>query len=131
MRKFLIAFLAMIVLSGCSDRNEEKPDETGITPAPTEEEVIVEVDEEKQEDAITPAVNDALADFIEYDLVAKHINLDDYKGIVESDNKGNRVILYEDQSGAKVYKSILVKNENRLKIIKLDDDRLLYNDLIK
>ncbi|GGN63567.1 hypothetical protein [Oceanobacillus indicireducens] len=48
--------------------------------------------------------------------MAEHIDLDTYQGVVETDNKGNR---------------IFIKHDNRIKIVQFNDDGLLYNGIIK
>lgn len=91
------------------------------------------IDEDTSEDIdeSSGTDNSAIEDFDEYNIVAEHIDLDEYTGIVKTDNKGNRVILYEDADGEKEYKSVFVKNDNRLKVISFDDDeKPLYNDRI-
>ena len=58
-------------------------------------------------------------------------NLDSLTPEIETDNPNTRVILYADADGRKVYKSIYVKRNNRLKVIDLNGGGPpLYNDTI-
>lgn len=50
--------------------------------------------------------------------------------IVETDNPGTRVILFENSSGRKVYKSVFVKHDQRLKVLDLDGGPPLFNERI-
>ncbi|MEI3598419.1 hypothetical protein [Oceanobacillus sp. MO10714A] len=71
--------------------------------------------------------NGDLEEFPEFDTKAEYIDLDAYQGVVETDNKGNRIILFEDEKGHSEYKSIFIKHNNRLKIVQFKGDGLLYN----
>ncbi len=156
MKKGIAIFLGMMLLAGCStkDADEAKPekdDEIKVeqteedteesTEVVEEEEDATEVEEAEEADESDDAVaqNDDLKDFPEYNMLAEKIDLDEYKGNVKTDNQGNRIILFEDDKGKKEYKSIFIKNDNRLKIIEFEDGNehddedkgLIYNEIIK
>lgn len=105
------ALLGISLLAGCAD---EASNQTG-----TEELPIV-----KEE-------NETLNDLPEYDLLAKYIDLSTYDADVESDNNGTRVIFFENEEGQKDYKSVFVKEANHLKLVSLDNDGLIYDDVIQ
>lgn len=111
MKKILVALLGVTLLVGCSDE--------------------VVKDKEAENIPVVKEENEALNDFPEYDLLAQHIDLSAYEAHIETDNKGTRVIFFEDEEGQKAYKSIFVKEANHLKLISLNDDGLIYNDVIK
>lgn len=72
---------------------------------------------------------DDLSTYEEYGVLEETIELEQYEPTVETDNDGNRVILFYD--GERVaYKSVYVKDERRLKVISTDDEALLYNDTL-
>ncbi|KAA0965306.1 hypothetical protein FQ087_03075 [Sporosarcina sp. ANT_H38] len=126
MKKLLITFLGILLLAGCSDDktvSSEKPE----TDSTSTEEISEPV---KEENKIETEQNEGLTDLPEYAILSEKINLDTHKAIIETDNRGNRIILFENDNGIKAFKSIFVKNDNRLKIIKLDDDGLIYNDIL-
>lgn len=139
MKKTLLLLLVTIVLAACGGDDSSEPNEEPVKePDQSEEagtdegEKAEENDKEEAAEEETEADNSAIEEFDEYDIVADHIDLDAYTGIVETDNQGTRVILYEDENGEKEYKSIFVKNDSHLKIISLNDDtKPLYNDHIK
>ncbi|MFB5086568.1 membrane lipoprotein lipid attachment site-containing protein [Psychrobacillus sp. PGGUH221] len=130
MKKLLVAFLGLALLAGCS---EETVDTNAKTEnVDVEENVTIEENAEKSTNSTedTTAQSD-LKSFPEFVMLAKHIDLTKYTANVETDNEGTRIIFFENSEGHKEYKSTFVKNENRLKIIKLDDDGLIFNEIIK
>lgn len=98
----------------------------------TEDDVNPENDTQ-QEDSTekSDAKNDHLKELPEYTVISSHIDLSSYTGTIQTDNKGNRIIIFSNTNGQKEYKSIFVKRANRLKIITFQDDGLLFNDIIK
>lgn len=75
--------------------------------------------------------NAELEKYDEYKTIAKEIDLDKYTGKVQTDNKGNRIMLFANENGKNQYKSIFVKRQSRLKIVDFNNDQLLFNDIIK
>lgn len=93
-------------------------------------EVISTTQSEDTEKQSTNTNNDTIKNLTEYNKVAEHIDLDTHSGKVQTDNRGNRVIIYSDANGHKKYKSIFIKNDNRLKIVHFDNDGLIFNQPI-
>lgn len=62
----------------------------------------------------------------EAEVLAEHIPMDELTARVEVDNQNKRIVLFENESGQKVYKSILIKDDLHLKIIDLNGDNVLY-----
>ncbi|WP_025786293.1 hypothetical protein [Sporosarcina sp. D27] len=136
MNKLLLVGALSIMLAGCTsnepaqepdapDENTNSLEENSVNTAPEDN------NEAEEQASETDAKNSELATYEEYSKIAEVADVDGLKGIVESDNPGTRVILFEDESGQKKVKSVYVKKENRLKVISLDDDGLLYNDILK
>ena len=159
MKKGFTILLSILLLVGCSSEDadqpkkeaadankvaqtEKNPDSSG-TVIEEDNEIENDVDESNIEDTDDidgsntedtddiDTKNDHLKDFTEFDVLVDKIDLDIYQGVVETDNKGNRIILFENENGDKEYKSIFIKHENRLKIVQFDDDGLIYNEIIK
>ncbi len=145
MKKGLLILLGIILVAGCSsndtneleprdqegsnkivdsDKNHENPD------GATEDKENLEGDSDSG-DTNDIATNSDLENLPEFNTIAKQIDLDIYQGVVETDNKGNRIILFKNEKGHSEYKSIFIKRDNRLKIVQFDDDGLLYNEIIK
>lgn len=72
-----------------------------------------------------------LAQYEEYEILNEKLDLSTYEAEIETDNSGNRVLIFSEDDGDKAYKSIFVKDEQHLKIVSLKDEGLLYNDVIK
>jgi len=70
---------------------------------------------------------DTLATYEEYGVLAETIEIANYETKVETDNDGNRVILFYEGERP-VYKSVYVKKERHLKVISTNDEAMLYND---
>ena len=132
-----MTFLSLGLLTGCAQGSDKSQDQPNVnqTPVETESEADVNKDDATQlEQESTEAEQEStngLDSLPEFELLSKNIDLTLYSGVVETDNPGNRVILFEDSKDKKVYKSILVKNDNFLKIIKLDDDGLIFKGTIE
>lgn len=137
MKKLLMTFLSLGLLTGCAQGSDKSQDQPNVnqTPVETDSEADVNKDDATQlEQESTEAEQEStngLDSLPEFELLSKNIDLTLYSGVVETDNPGNRVILFEDSEDKKVYKSILVKNDNFLKIIKLDDDGLIFKGTIE
>lgn len=111
MSKLIVALLGVTLLVGCSSDVSNETDTTNIP--------------------IVKEENEALNDFLEYDLLAQHIDLSMYEADMETDNNGTRVIFFEDEEGHKAYKSVFVKEAKHLKLVSLDNDGLIYDDVIQ
>ena len=144
MKKLLVMLLGLFVLTGCAqgetekDSVEESTVEDKNEPTEVAEKDEAEESKTEDEDKSTDSSdsnrrvnNDNLKDFPEYDVLKEELDLEKYEGKVQTDNKGNRVIVFETKDGVKEYKSIFIKKKNRLKIVEFDDeDNLLYNGVL-
>lgn len=73
-----------------------------------------------------PAEQNTSLSYKESAVLAQQIPLNELTERVQTDNPGKRIILFENNSGEKMYKSIFVKHNQFLKITDLKSDRLLY-----
>lgn len=87
--------------------------------------------EQSKEHASINNQNAALEKYDEFATIAKEIDVDEYTGKVQTNNKGNRIIIFANANGENKYKSIFIKRQNRLKIVEFNNDQLLYNDIIR
>ncbi len=128
MKKIIITFLTLALLSACGQQKEKQnvqeqqsPDESA-TQTEGETDGTVAPEQEVQSD---------LDNFPEFEALTKNIDLNKFKGVVETDNGGNRIILFKNEEGQKVYKSIFIKNNKLLEIIKLDDEGILFKEFVE
>ena len=95
------------------------------TKAPQEEAPVEDVPGEEPKASYEPS-NSNLLGHEEAEVLAEHIPMNELIAQVEVDNQNKRIILYENESGQKVYKSIFIKEDNYLKVIDLNDDNIFY-----
>ncbi|WP_054400847.1 hypothetical protein [Paenibacillus solani] len=67
----------------------------------------------------------------EYNTIMQNIDLKDVTFTTVTDNEGKRILLLSDENGREKYKSIFVKKTNRLKIINIDGEGQIFNDVLK
>ena len=70
-----------------------------------------------------------IEEFTEYSILDKKLDMDNLSDEVVKDNDYKRIILLKDENGQTQYKSIYIKNKDRLKVIDLHGG-LVYNDKI-
>lgn len=136
MKNLVLVGALSILLAGCSSNEPAAEPEVPEQDSSSLEENAVNTPPEDNKEAEEQASeadpeNSQLQSFEEYSTIVDVADVAGLKAIVETDNPGTRVLLFEDESSKKVVKSVFVKNENRLKVISLDDDGLLYNDILK
>lgn len=66
----------------------------------------------------------------EYDTIIDTVGDRPFEIEMVEDQQGKRVLLIVDSDGAAQYKTIFVKKTNRLKIIHIDGEGLLFNDIL-
>ncbi len=67
----------------------------------------------------------------EYSKITEQIdNKDDIHFEKVTDTRDKRILLIIDENGTKLYKSIYIKNTNRLKIINIKDSGQIFNDVL-
>ncbi|EOV9528596.1 MULTISPECIES: hypothetical protein [Bacillus cereus group] len=90
----------------------------------------VKNEEPKGQSENNPKVNEShekWASLPEYNKIVEQIGGEDYNFQTVTDNEGKRVLHILDKDGRKQYKTIFVKNTNRLKIIKINGDGIIFN----
>jgi len=130
--KKMIALISMLVLlAACTSNsgenstdNAEKEDDTVLS------EDNKEAAQDKEAEEIEPQ-SEEIANFPEYDVLAEELNMDNLAADVKTDNPNKRVMILTDDDGEKQYKSIYIKEKQRLKIISLDEEGQIFNEVIK
>ena len=125
MKKLAIMLFSAFLLASCGS-DADNTENTGSN------------DVEQHEDATTEEVvqegsevkDKTLQTLPEYATLTDFIDVNHYTITSQTENKGNRILVFANEEGEKEYKSIFVKNDQRLKIIDLVDDHLLFNDVI-
>ncbi|WP_080875515.1 hypothetical protein [Oceanobacillus timonensis] len=137
----IIGLLCMLaIVSACQSDTEQEvnhqDNESEETAQENESDVAGDVSEESEDesDHETAANEGASANYQyeEQEIIEEQIEEGEYDVVVETDNPGSRVMFYEID-GEKYYKTVFVKDENRLKIIDIqkdDEQGLVYNEII-
>lgn len=134
-KRIITLIAAIAILTACSDNEEVKMD-TGVTEKNQESlqsnELTNQQEDQQQkemnEDPSNEAVNDSeWALLPEYNKIVEQIDSQDYTFETVTDNEGKRVLNIIDKNGSKQYKTIFIKNTNRLKIIRIDGGGLIFN----
>lgn len=133
MYKSMIALIAAAtMLTAC---NNDKADENGGNSVQTTDENQTQTENEEQKqpsqiDTQTSPKHEKWSSLPEYDKIIEQIGNEDYTFNKETDNDGKRVFLIE-LNGEKQYKTVFVKNSNRLKIIKINGGGEVYDEILK
>ena len=74
---------------------------------------------------------ESVSEYAAYEELAAQdvFNPADYDGHLVTDNPGTRIFLFRN-GDMQMYKTIFVKNNNRLKVIDLQADQMVYNEQI-
>lgn len=150
MKKLLFISMASLVLGACANDTTTDEDTTSSEVAVSEvmstessmveeeSSTVVESEEMEADEADLEEVTDSdlesaekVSEYAEYEeLDAQDIfNPSDYEGHLVTDNQGTRIFLFRDGDN-QMYKTIFVKNNNRLKVIDLQADQMVFNEQI-
>lgn len=137
MKKIIVMLITLLLIAGCSskdngDTGTDKSDKAdGIKTSEKDDTANDEAsDGEYTEDSIKEDKDDVTT-FAEYDALDDKIDNDiaDYQIDVVEDNPGKRVLLLKDENGELKYKSIFIKETNRLKITEIGG-KMFFNRVI-
>lgn len=141
MKKIIVFLMILGVLSACgnaSSQDAEQPN-TDIKEETTTTQKDTEANKEEAEtgmenNEINNEKTEVESDEVNYEEMAiweEVIPTNNYSLRVVEDNNHKRIVLFEDENGHVSYKSIYIKDKDRLKVIDTDtDDGILYNDKI-
>lgn len=124
---------AATMLTACNsnetDENTKEVTEKSEQPVQTADEQVTQ--NESAQNGTTPiADHEKWSSLPEYGKIIEQIGNEDYNFNKETDNDNKRVFLI-DLKGEKQYKTIFVKNTNRLKIVKINGGGEIFNEVIK
>ncbi|GAB2546059.1 hypothetical protein [Gracilibacillus alcaliphilus] len=132
---------AILAGGGASDQTEQAAKEVSVEhvastgteqETSTDQEIMDsnEVAKESPDEESDQQSSEVSQDFPEYETLAEHIDLDRLEQEIVEDNQSKRVIIFKSTDGEQEYKSIFVKETDRLKIIPIGPGAPLYNDVI-
>lgn len=146
MKKISLLFIASFALAACAAENNSSSSESvetiesEVSSAPesvetsehssqeseTASEDLGGVTEEELANAESVSEYDSYEELVYQDI----FNPEQYQGSILTDNQGKRIFLFSDGQN-QIYKTIYIKHDNRLKIIDLQKDDLVYNKIIQ
>ncbi|WP_207942253.1 hypothetical protein DOK78_000656 [Enterococcus sp. DIV2402] len=127
-RIVVFGFATLLILAGCQ-RSEVSEDAQSVeTTASTSIEATSLIEESTATtESSASSQQNALEEFEEAPIIEKTIDVSDLQLNIETDNPNKRVLFFSTDTGQKRYKSVFVKRTERLKIIDLSDEGILYN----
>ncbi|HJB24089.1 MAG TPA: hypothetical protein H9946_08040 [Candidatus Jeotgalibaca pullicola] len=146
MKKISLLFIASLALAACAAESNSGSSESvetiesEVSSAPesvetsehssqeseTASEDLGGVTEEELANAESVSEYDSYEELVYQDI----FNPEQYQGSILTDNQGKRIFLFSDGQN-QIYKTIYIKHDNRLKIIDLQKDDLVYNKIIQ
>lgn len=120
--KLLILLLTLGLLAGCSTEQED------ITASETAAEVS-QRDGISEEELDSTEVIEELTDYPETERIQETIDLTNLTGYVISDNPGTRIFIFANE-GKQLYKSIFVKDKDRLKVVDLEQNNVVIDETV-
>lgn len=140
MFKIIIALIATITILTACNRDETAEDsrntivENEESSQPEKKEVEQQKNEKPKEQVQNnsrESVNhEEWTSLPEYNKIVEQLRNEDYTFQMVTDNRGERILHILDKDGRKQYKSIFIKNTNRLKIIKINGGGLIFNEIL-
>ena len=129
MKKMVVALVATgLLLTACQD-TDEKNNEVAEENTQT-----LQTSEEQPAQNVPSTSNDTndeqWASLPEYHVVIEQIGMKDYNVETVTDNEEKRILLIRDEAGERQYKTIFIKNTQRLKIIEMGEDGQIFNDIL-
>ena len=117
------------MLTACSENEAANNNQDALQ---TKENPVVQQENEQskdyiQEDAKENVNQSQWTSLPEYNEIIEQIGDKDVTFEMETDNEGKRVLNILEQDGSILYKSIFIKNTNRLKIINVKRGKKIFN----
>ncbi|MFF5994042.1 hypothetical protein AAGS61_04670 [Lysinibacillus sp. KU-BSD001] len=114
--------LLLTACQGTDEKSNEVAEENTQTP---------QTGEEQSAQNVPNASNDEQwASLPEYHVIMEQIGTKDYNVETVTDNEEKRILLISDESGESQYKTIFIKQTQRLKIIEMGEDGQIFNDIL-
>lgn len=120
MYKMLVALLAIAITMTACNGNEPDANKDEVSGS----------NQQQVHSQPADSVNAKWSSLPEYDTIIQQIDNQDYEFREVTDNEGKRILLLVDPDGNEQYKSIFIKETNRLKIIKIDGEGEIFNRVL-
>lgn len=120
-----VTLVTVVALTACNTTNEEEP--------VNQNEEMVNENQPLDEEDHTNTIEGSNEEWTEVAIVQEEVDDTITRVDMQNDRGGSRVILYFTDEEEPRYKSILVKEESRLKIISINEDGEgeVFNEVVK
>lgn len=122
--KLLILLFTLGLLAGCSTEGNNATEPETSSEVSSE---VTEIESVPEEELNEAEVIDDLTEYPEITEIQETIDLTELTGYVISDNLGTRILIFTNEE-KQVYKSIFVKDEDRLKVVDLEQNDLVIDE---
>ncbi|WP_256762210.1 hypothetical protein [Cohnella sp. WQ 127256] len=126
MNKAVITLVAAAIMLTACNRNQADIS----SDAQNQPSLQTEVVQESKQPAKESTFHEEMSSLPEYDTIVQYIDKKEYTFRTVTDNESKRVLLLIDQDGKEQYKTIFIKNTSRLKIIQIDGEGQVFNDIL-
>ncbi|MCK2006094.1 hypothetical protein MZM54_32775 [[Brevibacterium] frigoritolerans] len=137
MYKMIITLIAAAtMLTACNSNGEDKNNnEVTEKNEQTEGEQEVRQENEQSKENVQNQSKESVnheewTSLPEYNHIIEQIDNKDYNFQTVTDNEGKRVLLLIDKNGVEQYKTIFIKNTSRLKIININGEGQIFNEIL-
>lgn len=122
MKKIMITTASVLLLTSVGvgfavNANADKTEVVESHVEASQQETQLDIQEIETDHQENQTETDNTPDFTEYETLTEVVEMDSFHTEVVEDNKRKRVLLLTDDNNKPQYKSIYIKNKNRLKVI--------------
>ncbi len=121
----MITIIALAAILTACTSNQSNTDIDTEKQQPIEQNQIVQHNNEQAKES-----SNQWASLPEYNTIIQHVDVEDYSFKIVTDNESKRILTLQNEDGKPQFKSIFIKRTNRLKIIDLEDEGQIYNDVL-
>ncbi|MFK2827015.1 hypothetical protein QYG89_15285 [Bacillus sp. B190/17] len=136
MNKPMVALAAAAIMltacnsNGADEKSNEVIGKSGQSMLTTDKEKENEPQEEGQNQPKESERQGEWASLPEYDEIMGHVDHQNYTFQTVTDDEGKRILLLIDENNEIQYKTIFIKNDSRLKIVKMNGGGQIFNGVI-
>lgn len=126
-RLLMILIAAATMLTACQSNQTDTGNPSGSN-EPSAQTETAQPNNESTEESTSQSEWSSLP---EYATIVQEVDSQDYMFRTVTDNDNERILLLANQDGEEKYKTIFIKNTSRLKIIDVDGEGQIFNDVLE